>query len=576
MIYAALSFGNVSAYTEVSRLAAGRSTGRPLELLWLSQSPQFSLAVDRLGMDISGFERGADQASRSWLLGDCNAVPGYASEHRNLDFAALEKSPPRGRWLAVKHIASSNELELYQDYFGLLGVFVVHLTDRVLLSCDFGALARSAREHVSLDVETFLMELSFGHSQGGYTVFREIQQLAPGAKVSISAGGGVKTQRPVIRYGTRHAAKSQKEKFALLDAHYRRMTERIIEPARENLGLSLSAGYDSRFILAHLEKYHMRCPMMTFGHPLSDEVIDAGKVAQTAGYSIEQFPIPESDWAQWMRSISFLGSAGIVQWSGWAESWLSFARTHASRLAIGYVGDTITGKRHPRLADGAWPDRWFEWNADDGWAYSPMLREDARALIAKTMRERCQEELAYSNVSSEFQTWLHINLYGRQRRWVGAQQRLAGLFVCPVLFFYDPEYFDFWANVGFEDLFDQKLYLDYGKDRFPHLFPANTGRSPSLLERVGRKMRRMLTGERSGPKPIVINKIAMINGHQRSILSLVDALESQLAEIFDLDSVRRAIIEFPNDAKLDAPSAIRLTNALILLNARNALKSNGI
>jgi hypothetical protein len=331
----------------------------------------------------------------------------------------------------------------------------------------------------------------------------------------------------------------------------------------------MSAGNDSRYALALLQRQGVTPKLLTFGHPESDEVRDAAAVCRRIGRDNELFQIPAGDWDAWERIIGQLGNAGMVQWSGWVEHWLDYLRMQGDNVVIGFLGDALSGNHFAAAPeeDADWIRYWIDFSTNQHWLRGPLLLQAAR--------KRAQEAFAMLGEDSRgldfafpFQRALHLNFYGRQRRWTGAQPNLLSRAVLPILPFYRASSIAFWSNLPLADLRGQRLYLEYARSRFPRLFPAAPGRFGRFTSRAARKLSaigrsvRGASDRRSAP---VIDRSHAILPHRERILGLCETVRPRVAHLLDVDALKQEVRGFEGHSQSAAGLIIRATNAFQLV-----------
>ena len=530
-----------------------------------------------------------DGQDRFWLAGD-GLHPSECMESvvSDVHAAAVELiNGAEGEFLGVRS-DSTGTLTLYPDSFGLCWCHVRRLPDATVFASDFSALCRLDGPRPSVDRESLFLELAIGFCPDNRTVFDDVQVVPPGSETVLDSGATQVRRRLQLHYGDRWFGASDEVKFEILDGLFQRMGERIARLAGGPVAISLSAGYDSRYALAILRDMHRVGALLTFGDPESEEVLDAHAIALRHAQSAhwENFPIPETQWAEWRHMVQSLGNAGIVQWCGWADRWLGFVRQRADACVIGYLGDALSGKRLDLLNRASmtneldtppspWARGWMGWELDMGeWACSPLLRPEARSALLRIVTQRFSSLLDDATFSNDHQTALHLNLFGRQRRWVGTQPVLISARLRPLCFFVDREYRQFWMNVPARDLQGQSLYLRYAQSRFPRLFPP----PPGMVARVGTRIRNgishaLTAGAKKQPrKPPPIRRLDLLKPHYARILEEHEATTSWFDEIVDFGALRAAILAYlegRDDPRLTTAMLFRYINVMHLLALRS-------
>ena len=515
-----------------------------------------------------------------WLTGESLTAQDACDVDRALERVRRDVE---GDYVGVR-VRPGRSVDLYTDTWGLGWCFVRALPGAVVFGSDFGAVCRAGDADLTLDEDAALLELAIGFVPADRTLFREVTVAPPGAHIEIVDAIPRIVDRHVFRYGNEWAEAPLARKLARLDELFQPIADRIATLAHGHPAISLSAGFDSRYALAWLSRRQAAGPLLTFGELQSGEVIDARAIAhEHAGQPHDIFVIEGTDYDAWRSMIQSLGNAGIVQWCGWADNWLSYVRAHSHNCVTGYLGDATSGKRMDMLArydarfgGDPWADRWLGFELDMGeWAGSRWLREDAAARVRTVGVDEFAALLRSAEVAEPHQRAHHCNVVGRQRRWTGTQNVLMSAYVKPLPFFVDRAYRDFWMNVALDDLLGQTLYHRYAEDRFPQLFPRTTSASRFARRVVNRVRRELgaLRGQAPPPKrppPIVRDKL--LAGHHAAILSQLDRLAPTLDAWIDVAAMRRGIeaLRAGRPAEgLTSTMLFRVTNLMHLLELRD-------
>lgn len=570
MLAGAISFDpsvNIQSWAEA---LARRATRSPMERYRsLLHSERITIYVIERPSDRPVVPHWSTDDGKLWLVGDVC----YKYQQADLkppkslqDFSAKTEY---GRCLALQVSSDCRTLQIASDRLGIQWLYFAKFKGGLLFASHFAALTELVWDTLTLDYSSVLMELALGYTPDERTVYNEIQLIRPGTVIEINSQGIKNLYSVSVNYGNRHFGASPHQKFSALDEVFDRITLSEMVSHRSQLLLSLSAGFDSRYALGFLDRHDVRPRCFTFGHPDSEEIHRARAVAAKSGLTTEVFAIPDASWDQWRNSIQFLGNAGMVQWSGWAESWLTYLQQQGRFSVIGYIGDALTGKHLPGSEQGIsnWVDFWIDWSKEGGWGESPLLSDSAKLELADAMSVRFKACLNGASFASPYQQGLHLDLYGRQRRWVATQPNLVGRFMTPLLFFYDSELMDFWANVAFDDLAHQNLYLSYARDRFPRLFPRNEGAPPAIALRALRKVGRLLSGS-SASRPPVIDQRQNIIRNRVHILALLDKVGPVLGPIMDVKKLTTAVEEFGKRPGMTPGLITRVVNLLFLIELK--------
>lgn len=490
----------------------------------------------------------------------------------------IQNASPPGRWIACELNLLSPSIRLVGDPLALSWLYIRRIDSGYIFAPDFGAVARLRAGDLSVNHGTILCELTAGYSPDDSTIFNEISILPAGSVVELSPRGIKTVRSQTATYGDRYAGVSTTEKFDALDAAFDSIVAELLSVHEDTPALSLSAGYDSRYALALLSRQGKHPDLFTFGNPLSQEVKGAQQVSANAGSFTTVFDIPSGKWSQWRDMIQTLGNAGTVQWCGWGYDWLEFLRGKCKSCIIGYLGDALSGKHLGRAApdNGDWLTSWLHWSTDGGWIDSPYLRPESRKHAVEILKQRFQDLSLAQAVAFPHQKALHLDLYGRQRRWVASQPNIISRFLSPVIPFYNRRMLDFWGNLPVDDLLGQRLYLSYAQDRFPRLFPPLVHRKPNLRTRLAHGLHRrfaQIAGKGMASAPIVIDHARAISPNREEIQSLVKRTGHILEPSIDVKHLATSIRDGSFTRGLSTGNLIRFINVMHLLDVPNASRS---
>lgn len=506
-----------------------------------------------------------------WLLSNSIGCDGEKIK-KKLSSHSWDRPPDiRHQWIAIQWHSDRGTLRIATDQLGVAWLYIARINGGFVFANDFGAVAAACPKPLTLDHETVLVELELGYSPDNRTIYNEITLAPPGALIEL-APEGLKTlyQRPAI-YGDNYHGWSDDKKFLELDGLFEKIVEDWFVPNQHELVLSLSAGYDSRYALALLNGQGITCPLLTFGSPKSDEVLSAQKIASRLGRTTSVFEITNPHWGTWQSCIEQLGNTGIVQWAGWAEDWMSLIRQHGNAVMIGYLGDALSGKHlgdtNTNVAD--WVDHWIKWSASNI-LDNPIVSKGIAKQAKSAIRDRFERLADDASVIYPFQTALHLDLFGRQRRWVATQPNLLAKYVTPITYFCDEDLMRFWSNLPLSDLAGQRLYLAYARNRFPDLFQTGDY-NLNIGSRVRRKLIHTIkraTGQGStGQGPLVIDHQNTIMQNRNKIIDLASEVATDFQPILDMDAFKYLVLSYGtngHETQWKSQNIIKFTNMFIL------------
>lgn len=514
---------------------------------------------------------------RSWLLGDLNYVdPEHVPDFKKYVGLPAERIKVPGRWVLIEHNTLYDNLSLTTDLWGLLWLYIAETTDGFIFSSDFGALIWMLDSQPLIDINSCVLELVLGYSLGNKSVYNGVSMAPAGTRISFTdLKMKQETVQPAI-YSDTYAGVSIKNKMNRLDEIWGVTEQRYFRAYSNRLTVSISAGIDSRHALAILRRSNIHAEYLTFGDPDSTEVRTSQLNCGRVGIKNKTYNFSESKWDEWRSCISQLGNSGIVQLAGWADQWHQHVAGFGSSLVTGIFGGPLTGthlipSNHERHN---WIRNWIDYSVATYWrSQDSLLHPIWISWIENDLEELMKAELIGVEFSMPHQQAIHLDYYGRQRRWTGAQPELAARFVTPVPYLYSWEFIDFWSSQDFEALTKQSLYLAYARSRFPELFPK-WERRPGLLWRAVRRFRsevlsRNTIGE--GMHQSVINHRQILQQNKQNIYELTHKVRDIAEKIIDCDKLLSQLEEIVSGKRksADGQQIIRCVNLMHLLAIRH-------
>ena len=478
-----------------------------------------------------------------------------------------------GQWIALQWDENSPSLKIATDFLGSVWLYLAQIPGGYVFAQDFGALAGHPAFRGELDDHNILVELGLGYLPDNSTIYKNISIVPPGAVVELSASGIRTVALDTLSYGSDHGSLKQAQKFQMLDGIFERIYTSSIENQTDETCISLSAGMDSRYALALLQKHGRKCQPFTFGAENSEEVFQARRIASLTGSAPEVFSFDQASWSGWSNTTRQLGNIGMIQWVGWSDEWLRLLSARHRYVLIGYLGDALSGK-HLRLGrdNHDWMSAWVDWSID-AWASSPYLREDCQAEIRDLVRNRLAAVADMASLPLPHQLAMHLDLFGRQRRWVASQPNLISNYLRPKTYFVNRELVDFWINLPYEDLHEQRLYRSYAQSRFPQLFNRNEFKK-SLTSRIRSKIthgiKDLVKGQKPSRVPFVIERDRILYQNIDDIRELVDKTEDKLNHIIDFQALSLLLEECHREGTLSqAKSGIMMRGVNLMMLVDN-------
>jgi len=476
-----------------------------------------------------------------------------------------------GYWNAMIYDQAKQSIRFVTDLLGVAWMYVARFEKGFIFCSDFGALVSNFPGTLKVDYETLLPILGLNYSPNNATCFEEVSILPGGSVVELTQSGINRIHKKPIEYGDRHASLSQNQKFEILDSVLDKSIQSWVGTDHSELVISLSGGYDSRYGLALLAKHSFKFQCMTFGHPRSADVRIARSLCGTIGVQLTHYNATHTSWEVWKRCVERLGATGGYQFTaGWFEDWLNLLSQNGSQVILGFLGDAFSGKHLKPMAHNAgnWLNDWEEWSLDEGWATSGLLKPFARKRLYECIRDRFSEVCREATFAFPHQRAMHLDLFGRQRRYVASQVNLLSMFLCPLPFFYTSEGIEFWANLPFQDLDKQVLYKSYARQRFPDLFKPEA--RPRLYQRIWgaltNEVLKLIPDARPFLSPTEVDHRGLLAQNREHVLRLVEHMYPLIEHFFDTRKLLDEIHAFPNSRQLNWVQLTRLANLLILVN----------
>lgn len=476
---------------------------------------------------------------------------------------------PGRRWVALFEVAGTGALRLLSDPLGTSWIYIVRTRDGYLFGSDFGALIATLPDTPAIDWDTAHAMLAVSYAPDDRTSLAGVTVLPGGTLLELAPDGlrAIAARRP--SYGDRFASQTEAQKFARLDEIFDRTVRDWFDRSDEGLVLSLSGGNDSRYGLGMLLQRNLKPACVTFGHPRGSDGKRTRAMDRSLGLGLTRYYKGDvTSWESWRRCVEQSGTIGGSQWTGWSEDWLRLLQSRGRRVALGYLGDALTG-RHllPRGAGRSWLDHWEAWSLDEGWADARVLRPEASRRLREITHARFETATRGVDTAFPHQVAMHLDLYGRQRRHVASQLNLMERYVEPIPYFYTEDGIEFWSNLDWQDLAGQRLYLAYAAARFPRLFPR--ARPPRLEERAFgiavNAVGRIWPGVRRALTPPDIDIAFLIEQNRSAFAELARETKDALAVFAEPGRVIASIEGFPHRTEMTSFQILRLVNLLLLL-----------
>lgn len=215
----------------------------------------------------------------------------HAYEEYGKEFAKRVKL--NGDFLLVICDFKKKELVLVNDRFGLVPLHYAITNHRLVFASEAKAILQNDAFRKELNNEAVADFLAFGTMHGNKTFFRGMEILPP-ASVLTYDGQSISLERYwKMSYEPDYSIPEEEFAERLAQAIRKAMAIRMDEHLR--YGIGLSGGYDSRTLLAAVDKQKRKeLITFTFGIPKCDDVRIAEVVARVAGAKHTYLPtVPE-------------------------------------------------------------------------------------------------------------------------------------------------------------------------------------------------------------------------------------------------------------------------------------------
>ena len=256
---------------------------------------------------VRGQGRAETESVGAWM--HCARLEGNVGEPTERDGASwcatvgnLFSSSPRtqapltdvdGQFAAIRYRAAEDELDVFNDPFGMQAMYVAERDGRTYVSTSATALARHLG--AAPDPLGAAMFLRAGRQFGPVTHWRGIRRLDPASVLTFGRFGPTASTywRPTVDERVRAMSLIETADHcaqALLSTLERRFsTESCIKA-------DITGGFDSRMIVAALGRLGLQFSSQTAGDPTDADVRLAREVARAGGFEWQHETLPD-DWS---------------------------------------------------------------------------------------------------------------------------------------------------------------------------------------------------------------------------------------------------------------------------------------
>lgn len=320
----------------------------------------------------------------------------------------------RGMFAFALWDANERSLFLARDRLGIKPFYYAANGERLLFGSEIKALLAHPGMHAALDTAALPEYLAFGYLAGQGTLFRGVEELAPGHTMRIDAEGRV----DATRYWSLPDPDGARGSHADYVRGYRQLLEECVEShlmSEVPLGVFLSGGLDSSTIAA-ITKRQVDGPVETFsvGYDAPESELGyARTVAEHLGTTHHEITIGASDFFDalplvvWHEDKPLMGSASIALY-------------FVARLARQHVTVVLSGEGSDETLGGYTRYPWSTWNARFNGVYGRLvpaaLRRALRTKIAGSgalsadMRRRLQHSFLGRDLS-KWPDWYFEEFY---------------------------------------------------------------------------------------------------------------------------------------------------------------------
>jgi hypothetical protein len=384
---------------------------------------------------------------RPFIL-DCTSERPYEEEEKNLQ--KLD-----GRFCFVA--ADSEKLMLVTDLLGCSAIYYYQHRDVFYFSTHLGLLIASLKDRPDIDELGLATMIAGSCCINGRTIYSGVRRLGAGQYLEVSRANSSMTLKnrsyasPTNLFDPSVTCHNAERRFEEL---LRVAVDR--ERADGPYDVMLSDGLDSTAIcLALVLNSHNDIRASTYGEWRSREMRGARHFAATHG--ITHIPIPYGRWklGSEARLIAALsrGGAGLQV----EHNTIGFKRAarHFSRVAVGFLGDALTGAHLPNG---------IRTEIDMILPFKRMLDEKVRMLFRDEFHEiEAEIKEIKRNLSglTDIQKMFFLDLTIRQATWISTTFDQCGWHVAISYPFYHRELMKFCCALSWNDLKGQRLYKEW-------------------------------------------------------------------------------------------------------------------
>jgi len=194
------------------------------------------------------------------------------------------------------HDNRNQEIKLFSDKFGLQPLYYSVKPDGIIFAGEVKGILADSDVSREADYESFADFFHFGQILGNKTLFKKVKLLPSASTIKYDLKNGGVSEKCYWDLEGAFSPKGNYDSSISPDEVVSLLVESIKERGRNTdiLGLSISAGLDSRGILAGLKDAAKELHTYTLGLPGCADQRLAGQLARTAGTKHEFIPVEQS------------------------------------------------------------------------------------------------------------------------------------------------------------------------------------------------------------------------------------------------------------------------------------------
>ena len=200
---------------------------------------------------------------------------------------------------------NSHELLIINDRYGLRPLYYTEHNGNLLFGSEVKAILQDITFKRIVDDSSVADFFSFGYILGNKTFFKGIELLPHAAILTYNAGQLSIEQYWDFNFNEEYEDHSEKYYVENLSKLILQAVERQMK-GKHKIGVALSGGFDSRTIVASIDKKHYPIHTFTFGKPNCDDAKFAQKVADRLGTNHHFFEFKPDDLASYAEKVVYI------------------------------------------------------------------------------------------------------------------------------------------------------------------------------------------------------------------------------------------------------------------------------